>query len=125
MGGHEASEELASLGDDDLLSVLDPRGYSGEIVPKVSDRGCLHCDTKRNHHADAVNEVTHWATAGESVVCRCGRSLYRGQSGQIGEIGAEIAAIDGGETIGLHTGVSGDEKVRDEVLSWPTFPPVP
>ena len=46
MGGHESSEEPARLGDDDLLSVLDPRGHSGESDLKVSDRCCRHRETK-------------------------------------------------------------------------------
>ena len=40
--------------------------------------------------------------------------LSRGsEQGQSGEVGAEVAAVEGGETVGLHTGVGGDEEVGD------------
>jgi len=51
--------------------------------------------------------------------------LGRGsEQGQSGEVGAEVAAVEGGETVGLHTGVGGDEEVGDELLAWPTLAPI-
>ena len=51
--------------------------------------------------------------------------LSRGsEQGQSGEVGAEVAAVKGGETVGLHTGVGGDEEVGDELLAWPTLAPI-
>lgn len=51
--------------------------------------------------------------------------LRRGsEDGQSGEVGSEVAAINGRETVGLHTGMGGDEEIRDEVLAWPALAPI-
>jgi len=37
---------------------------------------------------------------------------------QRGEVGAEVAAVDRREAVGLDAGMGGDEEVRDEIESW-------
>jgi len=42
----------------------------------------------------------------------------------LGEVGAKIAAVFGGESVGLQGGVCADEKIRDQVLPWSARPAI-
>ena len=46
------------------------------------------------------------------------------KQGKAGEIVSEVAAVNGGETVGVDRGMGGDEKIRDRMLAWAAFLPV-
>ena len=43
------------------------------------------------------------------------------EQGEFWEVRAEVAAIDCGESVGLHRGMRRDEEIRDEVVAWPSL----
>ncbi len=52
-------------------------------------------------------------------------SIARTQQGQRWKIGAQVAAVHGGKAVRSNTGMSGNEKIREDLLAWPAFPAVP
>jgi hypothetical protein len=44
--------------------------------------------------------------------------------GQVREVGAQGAAVHGGEVVRLHTVMGGDQKIREDLLARSSFPVV-
>ena len=48
----------------------------------------------------------------------------RSEDGQCGEVRADIATVEGGEAVGLNTGVGGDEEIRECVCARTALAPI-
>ena len=48
----------------------------------------------------------------------------RGDEREIREVGPEVASVGGGQAVGLHGGVGGNQEIGDEMLAWSAFAPI-